>query len=72
MTSELFAARLNKMLDKFNFPECEEDREITFCEYFNIPQPKAKMILSGTLLPRKSIVDKIAEELFIDSEMLYS
>jgi hypothetical protein len=70
MNSEAFASRLNRVLDKFDFPQAEEDRELTFCEYFNIPQPKAKMILSGTLMPRKSMIQQIAEELFIESEDL--
>lgn len=70
MTSQTFALRLNTMLDRFNFPQSGEDREITFSEYFHMPQTKAKMILTGMFLPRISIIEKIAEELFIDVEEL--
>ena len=70
MTSQTFALRLNTLLDRFNFPQSGEDREITFSEYFHMPQTKAKMILTGMFLPRISIIEKIAEELFIDVEEL--
>ena len=70
MTSQTFALRLNTLLDRFNFPLSGEDREITFSEYFHMPQTKAKMILTGMFLPRISIIEKIAEELFIDVEEL--
>jgi len=70
MTSQTFALRLNTLLDRFQFPQSSEDREITFSEYFHMPQTKAKMILQGMFLPRVSIIEKIAEELFIDIEEL--
>lgn len=70
MTSQTFALRLNTLLDRFNFPQSSEDREVTFSEYFHMPQTKAKMILTGMFLPRISIIEKIAEELFIDVEEL--
>jgi hypothetical protein len=70
MTSQTFALKLNTLLDRFNFPQSAEDREITFSEYFHMPQTKAKMILTGIFLPRISIIEKIAEELFIDVEEL--
>ncbi|MES2204314.1 MAG: hypothetical protein V4496_03750 [Pseudomonadota bacterium] len=70
MTSQTFALRLNTLLDRFNFPQSSEDREITFSEYFHMPQTKAKMILTGMFLPRLSIIEKMAEELFIDVEEL--
>lgn len=70
MTSQTFALRLNTLLDRFNFPLSGEDREVTFSEYFHMPQTKAKMILTGMFLPRISIIEKIAEELFIDVEEL--
>ncbi len=70
MTSQTFALRLNTLLDRFNFPQSGEDREITFSEYFHMPQTKAKMILTGMFLPRLSIIEKMAEELFIDVEEL--
>lgn len=70
MTSQTFALKLNTLLDRFNFPQSSEDREITFSEYFHMPQTKAKMILTGIFLPRISIIEKIAEELFIDVEEL--
>lgn len=70
MTSQTFAQRLNTILDRFDFPQSSQDREITFCEYFHMPQTKAKMILTGMFLPRLSIIEKIAEELFIDTEEL--
>lgn len=70
MTSQTFALRLNTLLDRFNFPQSGEDREITFSEYFHMPQTKAKMILTGMFLPKISIIEKIAEELFIDIEEL--
>ena len=70
MTSQTFALRLNTLLDRFNFPQSGEDREITFSEYFHMPQTKAKMILTGMFLPRISIIEKMAEELFIDVEEL--
>lgn len=70
MTSQTFALRLNTVLDRFNFPDSYEDREMTFSEYFHMPQTKAKMILKGMFLPRISIIEKIADELFIDVEEL--
>lgn len=70
MTSQTFALRLNTLLDRFNFPQSSEDREVTFSEYFHMPQTKAKMILTGMFLPRVSIIEKIAEELFVDIEEL--
>lgn len=70
MTGMSFSVRLNSLLDECDFPQNQEDREITFCEYFNIPQQKARMILDGSFLPRKSIIEKIAEELFIEKEAL--
>lgn len=70
MTSQTFALRLNTLLDRFNFPQSSEDREMTFSEYFHMPQTKAKMILTGMFLPRISIIEKIAEELFVDVEEL--
>jgi hypothetical protein len=70
MKSQSFAKRLNCLLDRYDFPKEMQDREIVFCEYFNIPQPKAKMILDGTLLPRKSIIERIAEELFVEEAVL--
>jgi hypothetical protein len=70
MTSEMFASRLNKVLDRLNFPQCANDRELTFCEYFDIAQPKAKMILAGTVMPKRTMIDRIADALFIDAEQL--
>ena len=70
MTSMTFSVRLNNLLDLCDFPQNQEDREITFCEYFNMPQQKAKMILDGSFMPRKSIIEKIAEELFLEKEAL--
>ncbi len=70
MTSQTFALKLNTLLDRFNFPQSSEDREITFSEYFHMPQTKAKMILTGMFLPRISMIEKIAEDLFIDAEEL--
>lgn len=70
MTSQTFALRLNTLLDRFSFPQDTADREVTFSEYFHMPQTKAKMILGGMFLPRISIIEKIAEELFIDVEEL--
>lgn len=67
MTSQTFALRLNMLLDRFHFPKSSEDREVTFSEYFHMPQTKAKMILTGMFLPRLSIIEKIAEDLFIDT-----
>lgn len=70
MTSQTFALRLNTLLDRFQFPQDSFDREMTFSEYFRMPQTKAKMILTGMFLPRISIIEKIAEELYIDVEEL--
>jgi len=70
MTSQTFALRLNTLLDRFQFPQDFFDREMTFSEYFRMPQTKAKMILTGMFLPRISIIEKIAEELYIDVEEL--
>lgn len=70
MTSQTFALRLNTILDRFNFPYETEDRQSTFSEYFNLPKKKATMILDGILMPRISIIEKIAEALFIDVEEL--
>lgn len=70
MKHESFAQRLNGLLDRCDFPKTAEDRELVFCEYVGIPQTKARMILDGSLLPRKSIIEKIAEALYIEEEAL--
>lgn len=67
---ESFAQRLNLLLDHCDFPRETEDREIVFCEYIGIPRPKARMILEGNLMPRKSIIEKIAEALYVEEEAL--
>lgn len=69
-SSEIFASRLNRVLDSFDFPKDLTDRQHAFGEIFNIPQQKAQMILTGTVVPKKRIIDRIADELFIDSEEL--
>lgn len=70
MTSQVFASRLNALLDRFHFPSGLEDRASTFSEYVRLPRKMANMMLNGMLLPRISVVEKIAEELFIDVEEL--
>lgn len=70
MTSQTFALRLNTLLDGFSFPEQMDDRESTFAEYFNLPKKMANMILNGILLPRFSVIEKIADDLLIDVEEL--
>lgn len=70
MTSQTFALKLNTLLDRFNFPQIAEDRQSTFSEYFNLPQKMANLILNGSLLPRVSIIENIADALLIDIEEL--
>ena len=70
MTSQTFALRLNTLLDRFNFPQDIIDRESTFSEYFHMTQKMTNMILSGIFLPRFSVIERIAEELFVDIEEL--
>jgi hypothetical protein len=70
MTSQTFALRLNTILDRFNFPQDIMDRENIFAEYFNLPQKMTNMILNGIFLPRISVIERIAEELFVDLEEL--
>lgn len=70
MTSQIFALKLNTLLDRFNFPQACEDRESTCSEYFNLSRRMTSMILRGILLPRVSVIEKIANELLIDVEEL--
>jgi hypothetical protein len=67
---QVFATRLNKVLDDVEFPESMEDRERTFCEYFNVPIQKTHMILTGHLIPNRRILDTISDEFFIDADEL--
>jgi hypothetical protein len=69
-SSETFASRLNRILDRFDFPENTVERQHAFGEYFDITQQKAQMILSGSVIPKKSLMGRIADDLLIDTDAL--
>ncbi|MFN3234075.1 MAG: hypothetical protein ACE365_01500 [Gammaproteobacteria bacterium] len=69
-SGDAFASKLHQVLDNFDFPQDQEDRIRTFCEYFNVPIQKSQMILSGGLIPKRALLERIADELFIDSDDL--
>jgi len=61
-----FATYLNTILDRFDFPAEFDDRLDIFSELFNIPHQKARLILSGSILPKQPILQKIADEFLIE------
>ena len=65
-----FASALHDVLDRFDFPQEGDERLLAFSEVFDVPYQKAKLILAGTILPKRRVLEKIADEFLIELDDL--
>ena len=63
MSMKIFKERLAKELNVIGFPTDTEERKKAFSKVFGLSKHTTSSILNGMLLPDKSTLEKISEEL---------
>jgi hypothetical protein len=70
MSNKRFAERLNKALDDIDAPEYTDERIDVLAKLIKIPKFKAQAMLSGVVLPDKTLLNMLASEFEVSPEWL--
>jgi hypothetical protein len=65
-----FQERLNKELSSFGFPLDKDERIKLFSKIFNLSTHTSSSIIYGSIIPEKSMIEKIASELSVSEAWL--
>jgi hypothetical protein len=72
LSTKKLAYQINKSLDEIGVPENSKERVAIFSRMLDIPRQQAWSLLEGQLIPDKAILEKIADELEIDTNLVVS
>lgn len=64
------AKKLNEALDEMDAPEAIRERSVVFSKMLDIPKQDAWALLEGQQFPNNTLLQKIADELGVDTEWL--